>query len=188
MRILLLVCGFLVIQQSWSVSLFNEAVYRPLIADRRASMPGDLLTVIVMETSNAQTSADLASNKQIETALEAGYNKDQYKVNFGLEGSGRAGAKTGRNGKIKASLTVRIKDLLPNGNYLIEGRQTIQINGEQQTILLAGIVRGEDITPQNTVLSTRIADASITYAGDGSVSDAQRRNYVYKLLSFMGLV
>jgi flagellar L-ring protein FlgH len=173
---------------SWAVNLFHEEVYRPLIADRVASLPGDILTVIVLETSNAQTSADLSSGKEIKTALEVGYNKSNHEVDFGLKGKGRAAAKTGRNGKIKASLTVQIKQIFPNNTYLVEGMQTITINGEHQHILLSGIVRPEDISPQNTILSTRLADAHITYSGNGSVSDSQNRNYFYKILSFVGLV
>ena len=172
----------------WAINLFDEELYKPLIADRKASLPGDILTVIVLETSNAQTSADLSSGKDIKTALEVGYNKDNHEVQFGLKGKGRAEAKTGRNGKIKASLTVRIKEVFPNSTYLVEGLQRITINGEQQRILLSGIVRPEDISPQNTILSTRLADAHITYAGHGSVSNAQDHNYIYKVLSFVGLV
>lgn len=173
---------------SWSVNLFNEVLYRPLIADRKATLPGDILTVIVIETSNAQTSADLSSSKDIKVALSAGYNKDKHEIDFGLASKGQSSAKTGRNGKIKASLTVRIKNLLPNNTYLVEGLQKITINGEQQHILLRGIVRPEDISAQNTVLSTRLANAQITYTGQGSVSNSQDRNYIYKVLSFVGLV
>lgn len=169
-------------------SFFQEETYKPLIADRKAFLPGDVLTVIVLETSNAQTSADLSSSKDIKTALEAGYNKDRYEVDFGLKGKGRAAAQTGRNGKIKASLTVRIKEVFPNSTYLVEGLQTITINGEEQQILLSGIVRPEDISRQNTILSTRLANAHISYAGNGTVSDSQTRNYFYKILSFVGLV
>lgn len=172
----------------WAINLFDEELYRPLIADRKATMPGDILTVIVLETSNAQTSADLSSGKEIKTALEVGYNKDNHEVQFGLKGKGHTAAKTGRNGKIKAALTVRIKEVFPNNSYLVEGMQVITINGEQQHILLSGIVRPEDISPQNTVLSTRLADAHISYSGNGSVSDSQTRNYFYKILSFVGLV
>jgi flagellar L-ring protein FlgH len=173
---------------AWAVNLFDEEVYRPLIADRKATLPGDVLTVIVLETSNAQTSTDLSSHKAIKTALEVGYNRDNHKVDFGLDGKGKVGAKTGRNGKIKAALTVRIKTVFPNSTYLVEGLQMITINGEQQRILLSGIVRPEDISPQNTILSTRLAQAHITYTGAGSVSNAQDRNYIYKILSFVGLV
>jgi len=173
---------------AWSICLYDETIYRAFTADRKAYLPGDLLTVIVLETSNAKTSADLSSSKEIKSALEASYNKNKHEVGLGLRGDGRSAAKTERNGKIKASLTVQIRDVFPNGSYLIEGNQLITINGEQQTILLSGIVRQEDITSQNTILSTRLANAKITYTGDGSVSNSQRYNYVYKVLSFMGLV
>lgn len=185
---ILLLITFLITSKLWSVSLYDDVIYRPFIADKKAYLPGDVLTVIVLETSNAQTSADLSSGKEIRTALEASYNKRAQEVGFELKGDGRATAKTGRNGKIKAALTVRIKSVLPNNSYRVEGRQVIQINGEQQTILLCGIVRQEDISTQNTVLSTRLAEAEITYTGDGSVSNAQKHNYIYKLLSFAGLV
>lgn len=173
---------------AYPVSLYNDVIYRPFIADKKAYLPGDLLTVIVLETSNAQTSADLSSSKEIKTALEASYNKRPEEVSFGLRGDGRSAGKTERNGKIKASLTVRIKDVFPNGSYCVEGHQQIQINGELQTIRLTGLVRQEDISTQNTVLSTRLANATITYTGDGSVSDSQRHNYLYRVLSMVGLV
>ncbi|KTC87775.1 MULTISPECIES: flagellar basal body L-ring protein FlgH [Legionella] len=171
-----------------ATSLFDETSYRSLIADRKAYLPGDLLTVIVMENSNAHSSADLASGKEIKAALKANYNKERHEVGFELNGKGRSAAKTGRNGKIKAALTVRVKEVQPGGSYLIEGHQLIRINGEEQTILLSGVVRTEDISAQNTVLSTRLANAAITYTGNGSVSDSQRRNYVYKVLSLIGVV
>ncbi|CAM4396013.1 MAG: Flagellar L-ring protein [Legionella sp.] len=181
--------GTLVLSQTlWAINLFDEDVYRPLIADRKATLPGDILTVIVMETSNAQTSADLSSHKKIKAVLDAGYNRNNHQVDFGLEGDGKATAKTGRNGKIKAALTVRIKEVFPNQTYLVEGAQRITINGENQKILLRGVVRPEDISPQNTVLSTRLAQAQIVYTGAGSVSNSQDRNYIYKILSFIGVV
>ncbi len=191
-HLITLIIGFLFIiaiaPTTWAVNLFDEDIYRPLIADRKATLPGDVLTVIILETSNAQTSADLASHKDINTSLEAGYNRDNHKVTFGLEGKGSTAAKTGRNGKIKAALTVRIKEVFPNNTYLVEGLQMITINGEQQRIVLRGVVRPEDISPQNTILSTRLAQAHITYTGAGSVSNSQDRNYIYKILSFIGLV
>lgn len=188
MRSIIIVIFIAFTAPAMAVSLFDEACYRPFIADKKAYLPGDLLTVIVLETSNAQTSADLSSGKEIKTALEASYNKRPQEVSFGLKGDGRTAAKTERNGKIKASITVRIKALLPNGSYAIEGHQQIKINGELQTIQLSGLVRQEDISTQNTVLSTRLADATITYIGDGSVSNSQRYNYIYKFLSIVGLV
>ena len=187
MKIMLVILA-LCIPPAMATSLFDETCYRPFIADKKAYRIGDLLTVIVLETSNAQTSADLSSSKEIKTALEVSYNKRPQEVSFGLKGDGRTAAKTERNGKIKASITVRIKALLPNESYAIEGHQQIKINGELQTIQLRGLVRQEDISTQNTILSTRLANATITYTGDGSVSNSQRYNYIYKFLSIVGLV
>lgn len=172
----------------FAVNLFSEFQYRPITGDRRAAFPGDLLTVLVLETSKAESSADLASSKDISTSLSASYNNTSHDVSFGLGGKGKAAARTGRNGNIKAALTVRVSSLTPDGNYIIDGTQSIIINAEEQLIHLTGIVRKEDISPQNTVLSTRIANAKITYSGDGSVSNAQKHNYIYKALSFIGLV
>jgi flagellar L-ring protein precursor FlgH len=185
---ILLVLTLFLTPMAYSVSLYNDILYRSFIADKKAWLPGDVLTVIVMETSNAQTSSDLSSSKEIKTALEVSYNKRPEEVTFGLRGDGRSAGKTARNGKIKAALTVQIKDVFPNGSYRVEGHQQIKINGELQTICLSGIVRQEDISTQNTVLSTRLADAKITYSGDGSVSDSERHNYIYRLLSMAGLV
>lgn len=184
----LLILSLCFIHPAKAINLFDEQVYRPLIADRKATLPGDVLTVIVLETSNARSAADLSSGKTIGTTLGVGYNGDKHDVEFNLQGHGKIAAKTGRDGKIKAALTVRIKTVFPNNTYLVEGFQMITINGEQQRILLRGIVRPEDISPQNTILSTRLARAQITYKGAGSVANSQDRNYIYKILSFVGLV
>jgi flagellar L-ring protein precursor FlgH len=174
-------CGF-------AINLFDEVIYRPYIADKKAFLVGDVITVMVLENSDAKTSADLSSEKDIKSALEVGYRQRTEEASLGLRGKGHAQAKTERVGRIKASLSVQIKEVLPNGRFRIEGNQRIQINGECQTIILCGMVREEDISPQNTILSSRIGDAQITYTGDGSVSDSQRRNYIYKALSFLGLI
>ena len=183
--------GFLLLLASpiaQAVNLFDNHIYRSLVADKKAYLPGDLLTVIVLENADAQSSADLASGKEIKTAIEASYNKNRHDLSLGLNGHGRATAKTGRNGKIKARLTVQVKAIQSNGNYLVEGNQLIRINGEQQRIFLSGIVRQEDISAQNTLLSTRLAGAQITYSGQGSVSNTEHHNPLYKIMAFIGLV
>jgi flagellar L-ring protein FlgH len=172
----------------WATTLYDASNYRPLIADKKAYLPGDLLTVLVMETATAQSSADLDSHKGIKLDLEGAYNKIPQEAHLGLNGKGRLGAQTKRDGKIKAALTVQIKAIQPGGTYLIEGNQRIRINGEQQTIVLSGVIRPEDISTQNTILSTRVARARISYSGKGSVSNAERHHYLYRLLSFIGLV
>src|SRR5690606_40090483 len=79
-----------------------------------------------------------------------------------------------RGGSLNARMTAQVVDVLPNGNLLIEGRQTIIVNEEEQISVVSGIVRPQDIAPDNTVLSTFIADATITYSGTGPIAEKQK--------------
>jgi len=82
-------------------------------------------------------------------------------------------------------MTAKVVEVLPNGNLVIEGRQTIVINGEEQVIVVSGIVRPQDIEPDNTVLSTYIADATIVYNGTGPIGDAQEPGLLTRLLNWL---
>ena len=74
---------------------------------------------------------------------------------------------TTHGGTLDARMTAQVVDVLPTGNLVIEGRQTIIVNGEEQIIVVSGQVRPQDIASDNTVLSTFIADATIAYQGTG---------------------
>jgi flagellar L-ring protein precursor FlgH len=76
-----------------------------------------------------------------------------------------------------AHVAVKIMDVLPNHNLVIEGRRETSFSSEHQTIVLRGIVRPEDIGADNTVLSYNVADATIQIAGKGTVSDTQRKGW-----------
>lgn len=172
----------------WAENLFHEMAYRSLIADRRAYQLNDSLTIIVLENANAQANADLTSNKDMHTDLAANYNNNPYSLSLALNGKGAMTGKTGRNGSIKATITGRITKLLADNRYEIYGQQIIRINGEQQTLIVQGIVRAEDISAENTVLSSRLANAEIHYLGKGIIANAQRFNPVFNILSFIGLL
>jgi flagellar L-ring protein precursor FlgH len=80
-----------------------------------------------------------------------------------------------------------VRDVLPNGDLLVGGEQLLAINDEQQKVVLQGRVRPQDISDGNVVLSTRLADASITYQGEGTLSERQQRAWWRKLLDWVGL-
>jgi len=86
--------------------------------------------------------------------------------------------KTSRKGDLTGTVTARITRVLPSGNLLLEGKKQIRINAEVQYIMLCGIIRPEDITPSNTVLSTKIADLQVDYYGSGIIGDQQRKGYL----------
>lgn len=189
-RTVVILMGILMVfsQNAFSTTLFDEADYHPLIADQKAFFQGDLLTVIILETSNAESNAHLSSNKKIKAGLEAGIKHHNEMLSFGLNGEGQGNAKTTRGGKIKATITAHIIKVHPKERYEIEGQQQIQINGERQTIEVHGIVRAQDIFPDNTVFSTRLGNAHIIYTGIGDVANAHRNNFLYRSLSWIGVI
>ncbi len=93
-----------------------------------------------------------------------------------------AGA-TERKGQLTATLPVRVRRQLGNGDLFVEGTKVVMIGNEEQHIYVSGIVRRRDIAEDNTVLSSRVADAEIEYTGRGDVSDQQRRGWGSRLLA-----
>jgi flagellar L-ring protein precursor FlgH len=79
--------------------------------------------------------------------------------------------------RINARIAVRVTEVLPNGHLVLEGRRQTVVAGEQQEAILRGVVRQEDIQPNNTVPSSTIADATIKFVSRGTVSDSQRRGW-----------
>ena len=98
-----------------------------------------------------------------------------------FDGSGS----TSRDESMTASITARVVRLMPNGNLYIKGTRQVKVNNETQFIPLSGLIRREDISPNNTVLSSYIADASIEYTGSGPVSDKQRAGWLGRAVDFV---
>lgn len=82
---------------------------------------------------------------------------------------------------IVAQVAVRIVDVLPNGNLVIEGKRETSFSGERQTIILRGVVRSDDVASNNTVMSYNVADATIQFIGKGTVTDSQNKGWFNRL-------
>ena len=89
--------------------------------------------------------------------------------------------------KLVAQITVVVTDILPNGDFLVLGEQLMRVNGENTRIAVRGRVRRADITSQNTVMSSRLGDAQISYDGHGFVSRSAKPGIVNRVFSFLGL-
>jgi flagellar L-ring protein precursor FlgH len=88
-----------------------------------------------------------------------------------------------RNGSLTGEISALITEILPSGNFRLEGRRTVTVNNEEQILVLRGIIRPQDINFDNTILSRWIADASISLTGEGVVADEQRKGWLAKVLS-----
>ncbi len=171
----------------WSPSARLDELGR----DLRASHVDDVVTIIVTESVNAvasgvstterassatQSISQLAGIKSPTGALAnlLGTTGDQK-----LNGTGS----TSRAATLTATLTGRVVKVLPGGMLLIEGDKNIQVNSEQQSITVRGVVRTADISSLNTVASTQVADMEVKVNGKGVVGDAIRQpNAVYRFL------
>jgi flagellar L-ring protein precursor FlgH len=154
--------------------------------DRKALRVGDSLTIRVLEAAKASNTADTdlsrqSSNKAKVTAmlgLQGALGSDFTNLlDVDADSSHKGSGATKREGQLTASITALVKDVLPNGNLVIQGSRSVVVNHEEQFMTLTGIVRPEDIDRDNLVLSSQIADARISFGGVGLVADKQRSGW-----------
>ena len=169
-------------------SMFDERSYRSLVAESKAFRPGDVLTVLIQENASAVSSAD--SRAQRNTAVTGTVGSTDTGLHTGRASAGTdsdGGGRTQRSGRLLATLSVRVVEVGPQGELLVQGRQDLRINGETQAITLSGVVRPRDIADNNSVPSSRIADARVEFDGEGFVSDKSKPGWISRLLSALGL-
>lgn len=165
-----------------------------LASDPRARAVNDLLTVRVVESIAAAGTADSALTKAsganaatpnlfgVEKKLPSSMDPTRL---VGLSSSSNfagTGATT-RTGELTAVITVRVAEVLPNGDLVLEGAREIEINGDRQMVVLTGVVRPLDIAPNNVVLSTQVGQLSIRYFGNGLMRDSLKPGFLIRLLN-----
>ncbi len=162
--------------------------------DQRAARTGDILTVKINIADKAQvdnTTTRTRTNSENAQApalfgLESVLAKTPLKAD-NLASLGSQSRSTG-NGQIQRADTMNltvaalVTGVLPNGNLLIKGRQEVRVNFEVRELIIAGIVRPEDITRDNTIMHSQIAEARIAYGGRGQLSDVQQARYGQQIL------
>jgi flagellar L-ring protein precursor FlgH len=166
-------------------SLYNEATYQPLIRDHRARDIGQLLTVLIYESASSTTSADSDTNKSLDVGISAGYDDTYHDATLGIANDSGGGGTINRTGRLVASVSVTIESILDSGEMVVKGEQSIEFNNENQFIHVEGRVRPEDISADNTVLSTRLADARIRYVGEGLLGRSQEPGLLSKFFNWI---
>ncbi|MEK7767776.1 MAG: flagellar basal body L-ring protein FlgH [bacterium] len=160
-----------------------DSLYR----DKKAFKIGDVLTVIVSESASASHSTDVKAQKTSSSGVSWGSQRSTLVPgqDFALGGKENVagGGHSVRSGALTGRITVRVTEVLPNGNLVISGNRVITVNEEKQIMEIAGIVRPEDVTAENSVHSSLVADAQIKYNGKGSVAEKSRLGLFSRLLS-----
>jgi flagellar L-ring protein precursor FlgH len=167
-----------------------------LYQDRKAQFLGDTVTIVVSEDMSAVGSANTDSNASNENSYSIpyifGHNAANYHnrdwSNFlktSRTNKFKGAGTTSRSNKMSATLTGEVVEVMPNGNLRIAAKKFLTINGEQQHILLTGIVRPDDISSDNVIYSKNIADAQIEYNGKGVLARSQKVGWASILLSIL---
>jgi flagellar L-ring protein precursor FlgH len=167
----------------------DEAVSAPrsLFSDRRAHIPGDVLTVLVSEVASVNTSAQTRLNKgESASANLLQRDGEMQLANVGFDSAFAGGGRMERSGTLLARLSVHVDSVDPNGNLLVSGDQYIVINNEKQKIRVSGVVRPDDITADNTIPSWRMAGTNIELIGHGILSKKASPGILTWLLSLFG--
>ena len=175
-------------------SLFSEA-NGGWLEDTRAVRVGDFVIITIDEQANAQgaSTTNLKQDSSATTgagsllglvpALKKAYPEiDPGKLVECASKSGFSGAgDTARNGELSGSIAVRVNKEMPNGDLFLEGTKVVLINNEEYHLYVSGLVRRVDITKDDTIASSRIADAQIEFTGRGDIADQQRKGWLAKL-------
>ncbi|MDX1489659.1 MAG: flagellar basal body L-ring protein FlgH [Pseudohongiellaceae bacterium] len=153
---------------------------------RRAHRVGDVLTIALNEATSASKSSGTTISRENDLSvtepnvlgtgfLGTGVNLGTS-VDSGLDFSG-SGASDQSN-QLIGSITVTVSNVLPNGLLEVRGEKWLQLNRGNEFIRISGLVRKEDISPDNTILSTRVADVRIAYSGTGTVADSNEAGWL----------
>ena len=168
-------------------SLWVDGGAMSLYADKKARNVGDILTIVINETTTQTATKSRTNSKSGSLNVSAGTGIFDFIKAFSASGSDAFqadGAATDTN-RFAGQITVTVVEVLPNDNMIVEGTQSIWQNRDEHKITLRGIIRRDDVTMNNTVPSSRVADASIKFDGKGPLNAKQRQGILTQIFNFM---
>jgi flagellar L-ring protein precursor FlgH len=168
-------------------AIYQAGYNMSLFEDTKAHRVGDLITVLLAEETTAEKEASTSTGKDQSLSLGAPnlfgapvlHNGNEIlsaSVSAGREFSGDGSSS--QSNSLSGSITVFVSQVLPNGNLVIRGEKRLTLNQGDEFVRLSGIVRPADVSSNNTVLSTKVANAQILYSGNGAISDANRMGWL----------
>jgi len=166
-----------------SGAIYQKHIIAGLFDDLNARNIGDVLTILITENTNASLNANTNATKDNKVDLPSpklagdvvtkkGKEILNNEFNGDREFNGQGSSQ--QNSNMSGTITVTVAKVLPNRNLVIKGEKLVTLNQAEEFIRFSGIVRPQDINPDNTVESVRVANVKIIYSGDGTISDANR--------------
>ncbi|MBP2666911.1 MAG: flgH [Firmicutes bacterium] len=185
------IIGFVAVLPTTSVcadSLWSDsAATSVLFGDQRARAVGDILTIVVNESSTAARTGSSSNTKAASGTTNQGTGLLGFlpESSLGQDDSFSSKGSINNTNTVKARLTVKVIEVKPNGNLVISGTQNIRQNGEEQRIVVSGQVRPSDIQSDNSVLSSNVADAKILVTGSGPLVNKQRQGILTQIWNWI---
>ena len=168
-------------------SLWVDGGTMSLYADKKARNVGDILTIVINESTTQTAAKSRTNSKSGSINVSTGTGIFDFIKAFSASGGDnfQADGTAADTNRFIGQITVTVVEVLPNDNMIVEGVQSIWQNRDEHKITLRGVVRRDDVTMNNTVPSTRVADASIKFDGKGPLNAKQRQGILTQLFNIL---
>jgi len=174
-------------------SLYQDSYGLSLFGDRKAHFVGDIITITLSESTVSKKSANVSVKKDNTQTFNGGagtlLGTNPTVGNMSLDTNIAQNRKFGGNSgadqsnSLQGNITVTVAEIMPNGNLMVRGEKWITLNSGDEFIRISGIIRPDDVAPDNTILSTRLANAKISYSGTGSLAESQNMGWLAKFFN-----
>lgn len=174
-----------------SGSLYQSRYSFGLFTDQQARKVGDIITVVFDERyrsqKSAETSTDKSSNASVQTGslfgTVPGFRNLSLDTEMGADRSFSGSGDADRSNSLTGQISVSVAEILPNGILRIRGEKWLTLSEGDEYIRIRGLVRPQDISPENVVFSSKVADARISFGGTGSLNNATKEGWGSRILN-----
>jgi len=175
-----------------SGSIYQSGYDTRLFEDQTAKRIGDVLTITLLERTQAKKADDLRTKKDtnMEVTAPSMYTLgakvltgNDINANLRANREFDGEAKADQSNSLSGNISVTVVDVLPNGNLSVRGEKRVTLNQGDEFIRLSGIVRPVDINSANIITSDKVADVTIMYVGEGAMADASKMGWLARILN-----
>ena len=171
-------------------AIFQNAGYAPLTSGTKAAMVGDILTIVLVERMAASKSNSASTGRSGEIGLTPPVTGPlsviaPSDIKMGGDQSFKGKGETAQSNNLTGEISVTVAEVRPNGTMLVKGDKLITLNRGDEMVQFSGLVRTADITAENRIISTRVADAHIRYTGKGEIARASKQGWLQKFFSII---
>ncbi len=168
-------------------SLWVDNGFMSMYSDKKARNVGDILTIVISESTTQTATKSRSNSKSGSINVGTGTGIFDFIRAFSASGSDswKADGSATDTNRFTGQITVTVVEVLPNGNMVVEGTQSIWQNRDEHKITLRGVIRRDDVTMNNTVPSYKVADATLKFNGKGPLNAKQRQGILTQIFNFL---